>query len=631
MQASTGIDPWFLHRIQNIVRIDRLLGDHALERLPVELLREAKRAGFSDRAIARAVRPARTEEQVRAHRRSAGVVPVVKQIDTTAGEFPARTNYLYLTYHGDRHDLPAPAAERPGGRDQTVVVLGSGAYRIGSSVEFDWCCVNCIQSLRRLGYRTAIVNHNPETVSTDYDVADRLYFEELSVERLLDICELESPLGVVVSMGGQTPNNLALPLARAGLRILGTPPEAIDEAEDRHKFSALLDRLGVDQPRWREAASEEEAVAFAAEVGYPVLVRPSYVLSGAAMNAAYRDEDLRAFLARAARVSPEHPVVVSEFVSGAKEVEVDAVARDGQVLVFSLAEHVEFAGVHSGDSVIALPAQQVFVETVRRIKRIVRQIAASLRITGPFNVQFLARENRLRVIECNLRASRSFPFASKVFRTNFVDLATRPMMNEPTEDLSRSMFELDYVAVKAPQFSFARIAGADPVLGMEMASTGEVACFGDDLLEAFLKSLLSVGYTIPRKGVLLSTGTLEEKTKLLAAARRFAGLGLKLYATSGTATFLAANGIPTQAVHWPLDSAPSTALDLINSGAVDLVLNIPKSIEPEELTNDYLIRRQAVDRGVGLLVNAETAALFAQALERYKLEDLRVRAWDEYQ
>lgn len=623
----TGIDPWFLHRIQNIVRIERLLDEYALDGLPAGLLREAKRAGFSDAGIGRTVRPPRPAEEVRARRKAESITPVVKQIDTTAGEFPARTNYLYLTYHGDRSDALDRRAKDAA---STVIVLGSGAYRIGSSVEFDWCCVGCIQSLARLGHRTAIVNHNPETVSTDYDVADRLYFEELSVERLLDICELESPLGVVVSMGGQTPNNLALPLARAGVPILGTPPEAIDRAEDRHKFSALLDRLGVDQPRWREAASPDEALAFAREVGYPVLVRPSYVLSGAAMNAAYRDEDLTAFLARAAKVSPEHPVVVSEFVGGAKEIEVDAVARGGEVVAYSLAEHVEFAGVHSGDSVIAIPAQQVFVETVRRIKRITRQIAAGLRITGPFNLQFLARENRIRVIECNLRASRSFPFASKVLRLDFADLATRAMMGAPVEDLSRSMFELDYVGVKAPQFSFARIAGADPVLGMEMASTGEVACFGDDLLEAFLKSLLSVGYRIPEKGVLLSTGTLEEKTKLLPAVRRFAELGLKLYATGGTATFLAAAGIHAEPVAWPLDAAPSTALDLIASGAVDLVLNIPKSIEPDELTNDYLIRRQAVDRGVGLLVNAETAALFAQALARYPLAALKVRAWDEY-
>ena len=632
----TGIDNWFLYRIENVVRVHKALGEHALAELPADLLVEAKRAGFSDLAIARQLTDAFADGaeaallQVRERRIAQGLTPSVKQIDTTAGEFPAETNYLYMTYHGDRDDVGFTPGDGSGDGPESVVVLGSGAYRIGSSVEFDWCSVNCVKSLGKMGYRTIVVNHNPETVSTDYDVADRLYFEELSLERILDIVDKEEPKGMIVSMGGQTPNNVALPLHRAGVKILGTSPASIDRAEDRHKFSGLLDELDVDQPRWREATSTDDAVAFAEDVGYPVLVRPSYVLSGAAMNVAYRDEDLRAYLSEATRVSPEHPVVVSEFVSGAKEVEVDAVANKGEILAYAMGEHVEFAGVHSGDAVICLPAQRLYVETVRRINRITREIARALEITGPFNVQYLAKESRIRVIECNLRASRSFPFASKTYRLNFVDLATRAMMGEPVQEAQRSLFDLDYVGVKAPQFSFARLAGADPVLGVEMASTGEVACFGDDLLEAFLKSLLSVGYAIPEKGVLLSTGTIKEKTRLLPAIRRFQEMGLKLYATAGTAAFLDNVGIETTAVAWPLDDAPHTALNVIEADEVDLVLNIPKSIEADELTNDYLIRRHTVDRGIPLFVNAETAELFAQAIYAYKLGDLAVKAWDDY-
>jgi carbamoyl-phosphate synthase large subunit len=636
IQQLTGIDPWFLYRIQNIVRLADELGRYSIGSLPVDLTREVKQAGFSDLQIARALQDVdeRTSEgamlAVRRYRQERGVVPVVKQIDTTAGEFPAETNYLYLTYHGDVDDIEFDVNPAATGDKGSVIVLGSGAYRIGSSVEFDWCCVNCVSSLARLGYRTVVVNHNPETVSTDYDVAHRLYFEELTLERMLDIVAKEDPVGVILSMGGQTPNNLALPLNRAGVKVLGTSPSSIDRAEDRHKFSGLLDTLGVDQPRWKEATTAEQALEFAREVGYPVLVRPSYVLSGAAMNVAYRDDDLVTYLTEATRIGRDHPVVLSEFISGAKEIEVDAVAHRGNVVAYAMSEHVENAGVHSGDAVIVLPPQQVFVETVRRIKRITREIAESLAISGPFNVQYLAKEGRIRVIECNLRASRSFPFASKVFRLNFVDLATRLMMGAPAGEVHRSMFELDYVAVKAPQFSFARLAGADPILGVEMASTGEVACFGDNLREAFLKSLLSVGYTIPRKGVLLSTGAIGDKTKLLPAVRRFEELGLGLYASAGTAQFLAANSIEAETVPWPLDTARPNALDLIASGEVDLVLNIPKSIEEDELTNDYLIRRQAVDRGVPLLVNAEAAALFAQAISEYTLDKLKVLAWDDY-
>ncbi len=630
----TGVDPWFLYRIDNIVRIGGEIARHTLHSLPDSLLREAKQAGFSDIQMGRMLLDEgrggteRTGLSVRRHRKERGVTPVIKQIDTTAGEFPTDTNYLYMTYHGVEDDVVTGGV--PGGAG-SVIVLGSGAYRIGSSVEFDWCCVNCVQSLEKQGYRTIVVNHNPETVSTDYDVAHRLYFEELSLERILDIGEKERPLGVVISMGGQIPNNLALPLHRAGMKVLGTSPSSIDEAEDRHKFSALLDRLGLDQPRWAEVATREEALRFAAEVGYPVLVRPSYVLSGAAMNVAYRDEDLHEYLAQATRVSPEHPVVVSEFISEAREIEVDAVANQGEVVAYAMGEHIENAGVHSGDAVIVLPAQRVFVSTVRKIKRITREIAASLAITGPFNVQFLAKEGRIRIIECNLRASRSFPFASKVYRLNLIDLATRAIMGSPIGEVSRSLFELDYVGVKAPQFSFARLAGADPVLGVEMASTGEVACFGDDLEEAFLKSLLSVGYTIPNRGVLLSTGSLKMKTRLLPAVRQFREMGLNLFATGGTASFLKQSGVEVQSVPWPLDEERPNAIDLISSGEVDLVINIPKSNEQEELTNDYLIRRQAVDRGVALLVNAETALLFAQSVLTYEnLSNLKIRAWDDY-
>ena len=647
LRDLTGVDPWFLLRIQNMVRLQSELGRHTLRSVPDDLLREVKQAGFSDQQVATALRgqgatsatgAADTSSmEVRRRRQKAGIEPVVNQIDTTAGEFPAETNYLYLTYHGHHDDVffsrqgRGAGAEKGLRRDKgSVIVLGSGAYRIGSSVEFDWCCVNCVQTIQELGYRSIVINHNPETVSTDYDIADRLYFEELSLERILDIYEKENPVGVIVSMGGQTPNNLTIPLHKAGVKILGTPPSSIDEAEDRHKFSGLLDQLGVDQPRWSEASSVDEALRFAEGVGYPVLVRPSYVLSGAAMNVAYRPDDLRAYLGEAARVSADHPVVVSEFLSAAKEIEVDAVAHQGRVLAYAMGEHVEYAGVHSGDSVIALPAQRVYVETVRRVKRITRAIAARLSITGPFNVQYVAKDGRIRVIECNLRASRSFPFASKVYRLNFINLATRAIMGAPVGEPGRSLFEVDYVGVKAPQFSFSRLAGADPLLGVEMASTGEVACFGADLEEAFLKSLLSVGYTIPEKGVLLSTGTMREKTKLLPAVRTFVDLGLDLYGTAGTVGFLQANGVEAEVIPWPLDERKPDALDLIDSGTIDLVLNIPKSIEEDELTNDYLIRRRAVDCGVPLLVNTESAVLFAHAIQQYSLNDLQVLAWDDY-
>ncbi len=636
VREATGVDSWFLRRIANIVRIAEELGRHSLQALPDELLRESKRAGFSDAHIGGLVRSGASHTSqgsglvVRRHRQERGIRPFVKQIDTTAGEFPAETNYLYVSYHGEVDDVTFESAPDAAPRGESVIVLGSGAYRIGSSVEFDWCCVNCLETLKELGHTSIVVNHNPETVSTDYDVADRLYFEELSLERLLDIYEREHAAGMIVSMGGQTPNTLALPLDQAGVRILGTSPSSIDRAEDRHKFSALLDDLGVDQPQWCDATSVDEALKFAGDVGYPVLVRPSYVLSGAAMNVAYRDEDLRDYLAQATEVSSEHPVVVSEFVSGAKEIEVDAVADRGEVVAYSMAEHVEHAGVHSGDSTIVLPAQRVYIETIRRINRITRAIASKLGITGPFNIQYLAKDRRIRVIELNLRASRSFPFASKVYRLNFVDLATRAIMGVPVGTAKRSLFELDYVGVKAPQFSFARLAGADPVLGVEMASTGEVACFGDDALEAFLKSLLAVGYTIPQKAVLMSSGAIEDKTKLLPAARTFAEKGLKLYATRGTAEFLARNNVEAEVVPWPLDDERPNALDLIESQGVDLVVNVPKSIEEEELTNDYLIRRHAVDRGIPLFANSEAAAMFATAIREHDLEELVAKAWDDY-
>jgi carbamoyl-phosphate synthase large subunit len=621
IRRLSHVDPWFLSKIRNIVKTEERLRRYPLEKLPEPLFRAAKERGFSDRQIA--VLTGRTEPAVRARRTSLGILPCVKRIDTLAAEYPARTNYLYMTYGGREDDLSF-------GEEKQVVVLGGGAYRIGSSVEFDWCCVNSLMTLRDLGYPTIMVNCNPETVSTDYDVCDKLYFEELSYERIMDICEKESPLGVMVSMGGQIPNNLALPLHRSDVHVLGTSPVSIDRAEDRHKFSRLLDELGVDQPFWRELTSVEEAEEFADAIGGPVLVRPSYVLSGAAMSIALNKEELRDYLGKASKVSREHPVVLSEFITEAKEIEIDAVARGGDLYCYAISEHVENAGVHSGDATTVLPPQRTYLETMRRIKIVAKKIARALEITGPFNIQFVAKDNAIKVIECNLRASRSFPFVSKVLKMSFVDFATRIIMGEVLPPIDRSSFDLDYVGVKAPQFSFTRLRGSDPVLGVEMASTGEVGCLGDDFNEAFLKSLMSVGFRLPKKSILLSTGPIDSKAEFLDSTRVLAEMGFEFFATGGTAEFMRQNGLNAEVLHWPLERTEPNALSFIADGKVDLVINIPKNVEREELDNDYLIRRKAVDFNVPLITNLQLAKRFVEAISRLSSEELQVKSWDEY-
>ena len=617
----TRVNPWFLYKLKNIVEIKKKLRCHRLRNLPSTLLKEAKKKGFSDLQIALLIKD--TPAEVRKKRKQLGIIPYVKQIDTLAAEYPAKTNYLYLTYNGCRDDLDFKEKNQ-------VVVLGGGAYRIGSSVEFDWCCVNSVATLRNLKYRTIMINCNPETVSTDYDICDKLYFDEITFERVMDICEKENPLGIIVSMGGQIPNNLALLLYNAGISILGTSPLNIDRAEDRHKFSQLLDKLEVDQPEWSELASLQEAEEFADKVGYPILVRPSYVLSGAAMSIALSKYELRKYLKKASEVGKEHPVVISNFITGAKEIEIDAVAKKGDLVCYAISEHVENAGVHSGDATIVLPPQRTYLETMRRIKIIAKKIAKSLKITGPFNIQFIAKDNDVKVIECNLRASRSFPFVSKVFKINFVDLATKIIMGKRVPTIDRSSFDLDYVGVKAPQFSFARLKGSDPILGVEMASTGEVACLGDDFNEAFLKSLISVGFSFPRKTILLSTGPIDSKTELLKSTKILEELGFKFYATKGTADFMKANGIKADVLYWPLEDKEPNALSCIADGKIDLVINIPKNIEKEELDNDYLIRRKSVDFGVPLITNLQFAKRFVEAIYKISLEDLKVKSWDEY-
>ncbi len=627
----TRITPWFISRIREIVNTARKIGEYELRELPAELLRQAKQEGFSDNQIARLLRRDEALEsgysgnlEVRRLRQKLGIRPVVKQIDTLAAEYPARTNYMYLTYNGTKDDLPA-SGEAP------YLVLGGGAYRIGSSVEFDWCCVNAAQTLKRCGHSAVMINYNPETVSTDYDTCDRLYFEELSLERVLDICEKENPRGVIISMGGQIPNKLAVPLSEAGITVLGTSPTDIDRAENRQLFSSLLDEMGVDQPRWQEATSLGEALQFARASGYPVLVRPSYVLSGAAMSVAHGDAELEVYLEAAAEVSREFPVVISKFIMNAKEIELDGVAKDGEVICYAISEHVENAGVHSGDATMVFPSQHLYHETVRRIKKISRRIAQELKITGPFNIQFLARENKLKVIECNLRASRSFPFVSKILRENFIDYAVRCMLEERVEAPAKSAFELDYVGVKAPQFSFSRLKGADPLLGVEMASTGEVACLGDDLHEAYLRAMLAVGFRIPRKGVLLSTGTIGGKVAFLESARLLRQAGLGLYATPGTQEFLAAYGVDAKLLHAPLEAKEPSVIDTIRAGEIDLVINVPKSFQAEELNNDYLIRRQAVDYEIPLFTNIQAAVLFVAAITNPDLQQkVSIKAWSEY-
>ena len=633
IHTLTKIDCWFLDKLQSIVRTSQRLGEvAAIDKLPYELLLRAKRQGFSDFQIARFVLADKGVKAgdkealaVRSQRKQLGIVPVVKQIDTLAAEYPAETNYLYLTYSGTHSDINYE------GDGRSVVVLGSGAYRIGSSVEFDWCGVNALQTIREQGYRSVMINYNPETVSTDYDITDRLYFDELTFERVLDILDLETPRGVILSTGGQIPNNLALKLHSQRIPILGTQAEDIDNAEDRHKFSAMLDELGIDQPRWQELTSLSDIDQFIAEVGFPVLVRPSYVLSGAAMNVCSNQEELYRFLELAADVSKEHPVVVSQFIEHAKEVEIDAVAQRGEIVAYAISEHIEFAGVHSGDATIQFPGQKLYVETVRRIKRISRQIAEALHISGPFNIQFLAKGNEIKVIECNLRASRSFPFVSKVLKINFIELATRIMLGQRVEKPNKSAFDLDYVGIKASQFSFARLQKADPVLGVDMMSTGEVGCLGDDTNEAVLKSMLSVGYRIPQRSVLLSTGGYKQKVDMLDAAQLLHNKGYALYATQGTHDMLAENGIPSTLVFWPTDEGKQPqALDLLHERKIDMVVNINKNLTAGELTNGYRLRRAAIDLNIPLLTNARLASAFITAFCTLPIEDLQIKSWAEY-
>ena len=628
----TKIDKWFLQKLMNIMNTSKEL--HALdglEKLDATLLRKAKVQGFSDFQIGRAVGLEKDMEieqainEVRAYRKSLGIVPVVKQIDTLAAEYPAQTNYLYLTYSGVGNDVHYLGDHR------SIIVLGSGAYRIGSSVEFDWCGVQALNTIRKEGYRSVMINYNPETVSTDYDMCDRLYFDELTFERVMDIIELENPHGVIVSTGGQIPNNLAMRLDGEKVNILGTSATSIDNAEDRDKFSAMLDRIGVDQPEWSALTSMEDINAFIAKVGFPVLVRPSYVLSGAAMNVCSNQEELERFLQLAANVSKKHPVVVSSFIEHAKEVEMDAVAKDGEIIAYAISEHIEYAGVHSGDATIQFPPQKLYVETVRRIKRISRQIAKELHISGPFNIQFLARENDIKVIECNLRASRSFPFVSKVLKINLIELATRVMLGLPVEKPEKSLFDLDYVGIKASQFSFNRLQKADPVLGVDMASTGEVGCLGDDTGTAVLTAMLSVGQRIPAKNILLSTGGAKQKVDMLDAARMLRKKGYNIFATPGTARFLAENGIENTLVHWPSEpEAKPQALEMLHNKEIDMVVNIPKNLTAGELTNGYKIRRAAIDLNIPLITNARLASAFINAFCTIDIDDIAIKSWAEY-
>lgn len=611
----TKIDKWFLHKLKNIHTARKELEKSNLLH---GNLRKAKQLGFSDKQIGMIKNMA--EIEVRNLRKKFNITPVVKQIDTLAAEFPAQTNYLYMTYNGDEDDVNF--------NDHGIMVLGSGAYRIGSSVEFDWCGVSCTRTLRKLSYKTIMVNYNPETVSTDYDECDRLYFEELSFERVLDIYEKENSSGVIVSVGGQIPNNLAMPLHKQGVHILGTSPEMIDTAENRHKFSKLLDSLEVEQPSWKELTKLEDAKNFCKNVGFPVLIRPSYVLSGAAMNVAYREEDLDSFLKEAVKVSKEHPVVISKFIENAKEIEMDAVAKDGEIIVYAISEHVENAGVHSGDATLVLPAQNLYLETVRRIKKITRKIAQALRISGPFNIQYIAKDNNIRVIECNLRASRTFPFVSKAFNIDFIEIATRIMAGEDVKQVEKNIFDLEHVCVKAPQFSFTRLKGADPILGVEMASTGEVACFGDSKEEAFMNALLSTGFKLPEKNILLSTGPTENKAEFLEHCRHLAEAGYVLHGSPGTASFLKEHGVPTISLHWPLDKEQPNIKNFIEEGKIELVINIPKNNTRTELTNGYWIRRLAVDHHVSLITNINCAKLFVDALLSRK--DSVPKSWDEY-
>ncbi|OJV81930.1 MAG: carbamoyl phosphate synthase large subunit [Bacteroidia bacterium 44-10] len=639
----TKIDRWFLEKLSNIIKTAESLESYPAESIDFqkennpnfdELLKTAKQQGFSDFQVARALRKDKMEEEedslrVRIYRKRLGLLPFVKQIDTLAAEYPAQTNYLYLTYNGSENDVHYLGDHR------SVIVLGSGAYRIGSSVEFDWCSVNALNTVRKEGFRSVMINYNPETVSTDYDMCDRLYFDELSYERVMDIIELENPHGVILSVGGQIPNNLAVRLDQSGVNILGTGAKSIDNAEDRHKFSSMLDRLGIDQPRWKELTTLSDIRLFADEVGFPLLVRPSYVLSGAAMNVCSNENELEHFLTLATEVSAKYPVVVSEFVENAKEIEMDAVARNGELIVYAISEHVEFAGVHSGDATIQFPPQKIYVQTVRRIKQITREIARALQITGPFNIQFLAKDNSIKVIECNLRASRSFPFVSKVLKINFIELATKVMLDIPAEKPEKSAFELDYVGIKAPQFSFTRLQKADPVLGVDMASTGEVGAIGTNFDDALLTSMLAVGYRIPEKNIMVSSGGSRSKVDLLDACRLLQQHGYTLYATGGTQKFLEENGVKSQYVAWPDETGDEKNNELkvdkmIAQKKFDLIINIPKNLTEKELTNGYKIRRGAIDYNIPLITNARLASAFIKAFCRMPQDEIEIKHWGEY-
>ncbi len=627
----TKIAPWFLEKLQNIYNFKlRLESYNRIEDLPSDVLTEAKRLGFSDFQIARFVEnPSGNLEaesiRVRNLRKKMGILPSVKRIDTVASEHPDLTNYLYLTYDGSDHDIPYYK------NDRSVVVLGSGAYRIGSSVEFDWCSVNAIQTARKLGYKSIMINYNPETVSTDYDMCDRLYFDELSFERVLDVIDLESPNGVIVSVGGQIPNNLAMKLHRQQVPILGTSPVSIDRAENRNKFSLMLDQLGIDQPAWKELTSMDDIKAFVEKVGFPVLVRPSYVLSGAAMNVCHDMEGLKEFLALAAQVSKEYPVVVSKFMQDTKEIEFDAVAQNGEVVEYAISEHIEFAGVHSGDATLVFPAQKIYFETARRIKKISRQIAKELNICGPFNIQYLAKNNDVKVIECNLRASRSFPFVSKVLKRNFIETATRIMLNAPYTQPDKSAFDVDCIGVKASQFSFARLQNTDPILGVDMASTGEVGCIGDDFNEALLTSMLAVGYAIPKKNVMVSSGSARSKVDLLDGCRMLFEKGYQIYATAGTRKFLVENGIDNAIeVSWPDEHRDNNVMAMIAEHRFDLIINVPKNYTKHEMTNGYKIRRAAIDHNIPLITNARLAGAFIEAFCSVSLEEIPIKSWKEY-
>lgn len=617
----TKISKWFLYKMKNIIDAEKILTGKSLPQIDYDLLKAAKQKGFSDTQIAMLTDS--TEMEVRNLRKKWNIIPNIKQIDTLAAEYPAQTNYLYLTYNGNEDDIKTAQPNQ-------VAVLGSGAYRIGSSVEFDWCCVNAVMTLSELEYKTIMINCNPETVSTDYDTCDKLYFEELSLERVLDIYDKELPEGLIVSMGGQIPNNLAVKLHKAGVKVLGTSPAQIDNAENRHKFSQILDDNEIDQPEWNELTSLHEAKEFSNKVQYPVLIRPSYVLSGAAMSIVLTENELEEYLKKATEINKEHPVVISKFITDAREIEVDAVADKGKLFCYAISEHVENAGVHSGDATIVLPPQRTYLETMRRVKIITKRIAEALEITGPFNIQYIAKDNEVKVIECNLRASRSFPFVSKTLKINFIDIATKLMIGEKVPKFDKSSFDLDYVGVKASQFSFTRLKGSDPVIGVEMSSTGEVACLGDDFNEAFLKSVFSTGYRVPEKAVLLSTGTLKDKAELLDDTRKLYESGIKFYATKGTSDFLAKNGIETEVLQWPLDTIEPNILTYLSEGKIDLVINIPKSTEKVELDNDYLIRRKAIDLNIPLITNLQFAKRFIKALKRYRTSDLLIKSWDEY-